>query len=116
MTISVHFLAKPVVVAFKNLLPRKYVIIPWEATHETVNFWYFQVPVHFLTTLNIVYELGPCRWQIVLRGLCVVFNTEEIEYRSLSLTQIVRVDYFNELREAGVLIVLPLQGHVVLQL
>ena len=112
MTISVQLLAKPVVVAFQNLLPCKYVIIPW----ETINFWYFQVPVHFLTTLNIVYKLGPCRWQIVLRGLCVVFNTEEIGNGSLSLTQIVRVDYFNELREAGVLIVLPLQGHVVLQL
>ena len=77
---------------------------------------YFARSVHFLTTLNIVYELGPCRWQIVLRGLCVVFNIEEIGNRILSLTQIVRVDYFNELREAGVLIDLPVQGHVVLQL
>ena len=31
-----------------------------EATHNTVNFWHFQVPVDFLVTPNIVNESSPC--------------------------------------------------------
>ena len=39
-----------------------------EATHNTINFWHFQVPANFLTEPNIVYRP---------QGLCVVFKEGE---------------------------------------
>ena len=43
-------------------------------THKAINFCHFQVPMNILTTPNNVYRPSACRWELVLRGLCVVFN------------------------------------------
>ena len=53
-----------------------------EATHNTINFWHFRVPVNFLTTPNIAWRPSPCWGQFVLLGLCEVFTCEESTLKS----------------------------------
>ena len=47
---------------------------PWEATHNTINIWHFQVPVNFFTTPNMLKDQVLIEDNFLLWSLCVVFN------------------------------------------